>query len=85
MFGFLPSIDTDTPIFEQRTVALNFVIRKSVLLIAELAIGLLISFAINKGLFKLPFKKNLWILLIELIVVVFSMIMFSIEYINKFD
>lgn len=84
MFSFLPAIDPSTPTFEQRTVALNFVIRKSVPLIAELAIGVLISFAINKRLFKLSFKKNVWVLLIEFIIVVVSMIVFALGYINKF-
>ena len=84
MFSFLEAIDPATPIIEQRNVALSFVIQKSVSLTAELAVGLLISFAINRGIFNLPLKKNVLVLLAEFVIVLVSMILFTFNYITKF-
>jgi hypothetical protein len=85
MFAFLPAIDPDTLISDKKTVAINFVIKKSGILIIELAIGLLIIFLINKKLLKLSFGKNILVLAIELAIGLFSILMFSLNYINKFD
>jgi len=85
MFAFLPATDPNTPLGDQKTIAINFVIKKSGVLIIELAMGLLISFLINKKIFKLPFRKNVLVLAIEMAIALFSIIMFSLSYINKFD
>jgi hypothetical protein len=84
IFSFLPSIDPATPVSERRATAINVIGGKSVVLIAELAIGLLIGFFIHKRAFVLPLKINILILAIDFIIVLASLLFFCFDYINKF-
>lgn len=85
IFAFLPAISPHNPLPDQKNIAINFVLKKCEIALIELTLGLLVSFLINWKLFKLPFRKNILIVAIELTIVLFSLLMFSLNYINKFD
>lgn len=84
MFSFLPAISPNTQLSDQKSIAINFAFKKSAILILELAIGLILSFLINKKIIKLSLARNICVLTIEFIIVVISIIVFSLNYINKF-
>jgi hypothetical protein len=83
MFSFLPALDPATSASERRAIATNIIIGKCAVLIAELSVGLLIAFLIQKRALMLPLKLNIWILSIDLVIVLTSLLVFSFDYMNR--
>jgi hypothetical protein len=83
-FAFTMAMDPSIPKIKQRATAMDYVFRTVVPISIAIAVGLTIAFAINRNLFKLSFKKNILIVLGELIVVIASLMLFGLTYVNKF-
>lgn len=81
-FAFLPAVDVKMQ--NSKAEASHAVMQKSYLLILEILIGIVILFLINRRLFKIDKKSSFIISGIEAVVLLMTLLAFSMNYINKF-
>jgi hypothetical protein len=82
-FAFLSVTAPELSLQEQRSGGTGYITQQLLIVFAEIAIALCISFTVNNKVFKLPLKKNIWFLWAEAILMVTSTILFSLDYINR--
>lgn len=81
-FAFLPAVDVRMQ--NPKAEASHAVIQKSYLLILEILIGIAILFLINRRLFKIDKKSSFVISGVEAVVLLLTLLAFSMNYVNKF-
>jgi len=84
-YSFLPAVDPRLTSKEQRLQAIQFVSDRNVLVVLEILIGVAILFLINRRIIFKDRKRSISIALIELATLLVSMLLFSLEYVNKFS
>ena len=85
LFAFLPAVNPDLSASQQKNEAIDFILKKDMLLLIETFIGLSILFLINRKALKIPLKTALIISFVEFGILIVIGLLFSLNYINKYS
>lgn len=83
-YAFLPAVDPALQRREQRLQAIQFVAEKGILVLLEILIGVLLLFLINRRIIFKDRVRSISVALLEIIILLVSMFLFSLHYVNKF-